>query len=143
MVPAQFTLDSVDIQQGLKLGYWEQFKLFGGFQLRRTAKGKALFATFVGEGGFLSDQVTIDNHAAYITTTAKTKRKLIDITGITDAPGFVSGGQGTAKVVEFTWNWDVDLLPKELRDFYGKMTPARRSAFLRLYDDGWRFQNFQ
>jgi hypothetical protein len=132
-LPAQFTLDAENVRKGIQLGMWtEQKNIFGGSFPILTPGGKKLLA----DSSFAFGQLSI-------TTLVKTKRNVLEITGITDAPEIVSGGKGTAKIVEFTWSWDIDPLPRDLKILLGKVTAAQRRALLRLYDDGWRFDSFE
>jgi hypothetical protein len=66
------------------------------------------------------------------------QRRVEEVTGISDAP---SGPPGTAKVVEFTWQWNWDAVSDEVKQIFRQMPPvAKGEAFVKLYDDGWRVE---
>ncbi len=65
---------------------------------------------------------------------APTKLRLVDVTGIADAPF----GTGThMKEVRYTWTLD---LPEPVRRYTGTKGEGEGNAILRLYDDGWRVE---
>ena len=71
-----------------------------------------------------------------ISTVATVRPKVIDVTGITDLPGEVGGG----KLAQYTWTYDTDSFPNEIRGFFKDRQMQSWNARFRLYDDGWRLE---
>jgi len=127
---ANYTLSDEEIQNGIKAGYWlRQYRLYA-YELVLAPKGKELFSTFALPGVFGGVSRTV-------ITKATTKRRVVEITGITDAPGGAT--PGTVKEVEFTWGWDDSPFPDELKSFVKGHPTTSGGGTFRLYDDGWRF----
>jgi len=129
LVPAELFLDFGDIERGRKLGYWREGRdaYYEGLQL--TPTGQRLFT--------LSKDFSAAGERALITV-AKTKRQVRGVTDITE----VSGAPG--KSVEFLWFWNLDGLPKEVREFVGAhVEPSFHTAILKRHPDGWRVEAFQ
>jgi hypothetical protein len=133
---ALYTLDGDDIEKGIRAGFWKKQPGFFGESLILTPAGQKLFAT-LGSQGF--------GQGIAVTTSALTKRRLVDITGITEAPALLSGGgtPDTVKAVEFTWLWDSNPFPGEVKAFFKDPKVGSATALLRRYDDGWRFMSME
>jgi hypothetical protein len=71
-----------------------------------------------------------------IFTAALVKPHVVEVTGITEVPDAMGGG----KLVEYTWSYDFDGMPGEIRGLFKSRQPQASNARLRLYDDGWRLQ---
>jgi hypothetical protein len=93
-----------------------------------TPKGKTVFS-FIVAPGYGASQALVK---------FKSKRHVIEITGITEAG---SGPMGTSPVreVEFTWNYTSDGWPSVLKPCLNPpIEPSKYVANFMLYDDGWR-----
>jgi hypothetical protein len=67
---------------------------------------------------------------------SKPIRRKVEVTGIT--------GQGETRQVEFTWQWDLDGLPREVKETFSEENAIHKtSATLRLYGDGWRVSEWK
>ena len=135
--PADYDVGGVTIsadgfRAGLQQGFW---KPFSGNNYSCTRKGQEYF----------SGDCWLENYRFTITAnyTPKVKalpRLVTDVTGIADGPG-TSGPPGTTKQVVFSWKWDWDNIPKEVKPFLGpEPKPSNGQALLKLYDDGWRVE---
>ena len=131
---ANYTLSGEDIQRGITAGYWHKQRGWFGDVLMLTASGKTLFLDF-GSQGF--------GQSVTVTTKGATRRLVVEVTGITEAPALLSGGAtpNSVKAVEFIWNWDDSTFPNALKTYLNNQAPASGTAILRLYDDGWRFES--
>jgi hypothetical protein len=127
------------VQAGLHQGLWRK----GGnnptqqyWMLELTPKGKANFEA-------------IDAYLNYTGGSAGTlvlkpiPRRVVEVTGISDGPGMV-GPPGTVKIVEFTWRWNLEGLPDEVKNAVGQDLKDRKgNALFKLYDDGWRLERIE
>jgi hypothetical protein len=99
--------------------------LFGNYDV--TPKGKTYFSFDMGS----------------LQIKEPMSRRVIEVTGIADGPGML-GPPGTIKDVQFTWKWNWDAVPKEVKQFLGpEPNPAKGEALLKLYDDGWRVEELK
>ena len=74
-------------------------------------------------------------HSGYrVTTLEPIPRQVVEVTGITDGP---AGQNGTARLVEFTWQWDLQSLPNDIRGVLPNQKKTQ-TIVLQLFDDGWR-----
>ena len=71
-----------------------------------------------------------------VSTVATVNPHVIEVTGITDLPGEMGGG----KLAQYSWNYDFDSLPSDIRGFFKSRQPQAWNARFRLYDDGWRLE---
>jgi hypothetical protein len=135
--PASYTLYGAPIERGVKAGFFRWESSLSGQVLILTDNGKRLFA----ELGYKRPEMPVT-----VTPKQLTRRLFVEVTGITEAPALLTGGDttpNTVKLVEFTWKWDVDRFPNELKSVLPRSELNSASAVLRLYDDGWRFQSIQ
>jgi hypothetical protein len=136
----QIDISSSLVQMGLEQGYWTAGPPSSGFsQVGLTEKGKRLFAQVLG-GIWVNDR---DHSSLNIKVAEPLPRVVVEVTGVADGPGF-EGPAGTIKDVQFTWKWDWDAVPKELKTFLGpEPKPSKGEALLKLYDDGWRVEELK
>ena len=66
---------------------------------------------------------------------APVKVRIIEVTGISDAPGDASGKR---KIVDCEWNWNFDDAPPDIKSILADQPTQTANVELRLYDDGWR-----
>ena len=136
-----------ELQDGLNKGLWRvgPFNYLAGVNdVVATEKGKTYFSSVGGNAyragggwqGWVSVQVSIPRH-------------MVELTGIADGPGML-GPPGTVKDVQFTWKWDWNDIPNEVKSFVplqNSSQPAaplsKGEALLKLYDDGWRLEELQ
>lgn len=127
------------LEAGFREGFWYEFwgwapRSPGGVPLgwivdrvQLTPKGMTVFASL----GFVDGD-------AQVTLRAPIQRRVEEVTGIRDDP---SGPPGTAKLVTFTWSWNWDAVPDEVKRVVRQAPPVAQAAVLiRLYDDGWRVE---
>ena len=74
----------------------------------------------------------------YLITAQPLKTHVVEVTGITDAPGDSSGHE---KVVEYTAAYDFDNAPSEFKTIFKDYPAVALSQKIKLYDDGWRMVN--
>jgi len=121
-------LDDADIKRGEAAGYWHEDKeawVMRYFAI--TPEGKRLF------GGWVSGRPDQILNLPY-----KLSRHVVEVTGITDE----EGSNGHEKLVTFTWNWNFDGMPPEVKQFFQNYPPRKYCAEFRLYDDGWRLEKY-
>ncbi len=124
--PAVVRISNDDIKRGEQAGYWH-VRQNVNMWLEFTPEGARLF------GGGVRGDVSMN----LLALPYKLRRQLVEITGITDEPRL-----GQAKVAEFTWNWDFEGVPSEVKQFFQKCAPRKYYAVFRLYDDGWRLEEY-
>jgi hypothetical protein len=93
-------------------------------------KGKNFFRGWQGApatGGFYL--VTADSFAGHV----------VDVTGISNPPEDESGNE---KTVDYTWTYDWSSAPSEYSGLLKGSPPTTRQSRFRLYDDGWRLEQF-
>jgi hypothetical protein len=144
--PTHLNLTEQEIGAGLKSNYLAQFSVSSGYNI--LTHGPLFTRTYVkvgpdGEKYFDCPCKTAQQFEAAaisgrcaIATVATVQPHVIEVTGITDVPDAMGGG----KLAQYTWNYDFDSLPSEIRDFFKSRQPQAWNARFRLYDDGWRLQ---
>lgn len=111
---------------GIREGFWTIGApgALGMGNLYLTPKGSQDFSVLVG-----------DPSGANIGLSKRVERKVVDITGITTPTG-----ASDRRAVEFTWTWNWDAYPGNVKTCIQKGKPGTDRAFLKLYDDGWRLE---
>jgi hypothetical protein len=110
-----------EIEAGHKAGYW-------------PATGPALAQHFGSYGTFYYGALFLSKPEP---------ARVVDVTGITDAPTIEGGSPGTAKVVDATWRYDLSDFPPQYQAIFKNHWPQPFHASLRLYDDGWRVESVE
>jgi hypothetical protein len=80
-----------------------------------------------------------DQYHGTVFPATKFKTKVVEVTGISDA-GSEFGPSGTVKIVDFTYLWDFAGCPDVVREVVTK--PVEHKSLLKLYDDGWRLEQW-
>ena len=88
--------------------------------------------------GFIPPGVDWQHPGSVVKFTKSYGWKLKGITGISDDPH-----SPTDKIVEYTWEYNFDDLPKEAAAVLNPPNPYPGKSSLRLYDDGWRFVEYR
>jgi hypothetical protein len=131
----EVSLNAGAVQSGLQAGFWEkagQRRFIYDPIFVLTPKGKTYFSLIVS--------LNADESGPTRVTLKPMPRRVTEVTGVTDGPGIL-GPPGTIKDVQFTWKWDLDPLPQEVKPFLGtEPPPSKGEALLKLYDDGWRVE---
>jgi hypothetical protein len=136
------------VRVGLEQGFWqkgpENPHLFTDrtaanpdgkvYTIILTPKGSTYFSSI---GGFIYPGQPLGE--AFLQTKTM-PRRVVEVTGIADGPE-IEGPQGTTKDVQFTWKWDLDSVPKEVKALLETGPKASKGeALMKLYDDGWRVE---
>lgn len=144
--PVRLSLTEQEIRSGLKSNYLAQFSVSSGYNI--LTHGPLFTRTYVrvvpgGEKYFDCPCKTAQQFEAgalsgrcATATLAAVQPHVIEVTGITDVPDAMGGG----KLAQYTWHYDFDTLPSEIRDSFKSRQPQAWNARFRLYDDGWRLQ---
>lgn len=125
------------VRSGIRSGLWSVTLASFGFvsNWSLTPKGSTYFSSVVVWG----DRTSLGGSA-----TLKMTRQVVDVTGIADASE-LGGPSSTIKGVQFTWKWNWDDVPSEVKALLQEpQTPVSKGeAELRLYDDGWRVEQVE
>jgi hypothetical protein len=127
---AKIQLTDDEFQRGIALHLWRGGKGTGG-QMNGadlTAAGRKYFSE-------MHYQVYYDPQWT-VNSAEELPIHVIEVTGITDAPGSPAGGK--AKKVEFSWEFDFGSYPSEVSELFKNHPKSTASCVIRLYDDGWR-----
>lgn len=87
--------------------------------------------------GFIPPPVAAQKRGAEVHLTTPIGWKVVEITGVSD-----DAHAPNTKLVEYTWQYDLSTFPDTAAQTINPNPPAPGKAFLRLYDDGWRFESF-
>jgi hypothetical protein len=122
-------------QAGVKEGCWTQ-RYDGAISL--TPKGDQIFASC--EGHIRGTSIVF-----YATPEKQIRRKVVEVTSITDAPS--SATPGTEKIADFTWQWQLDDLPPDARKCLGlSANPylgGQGAVLMKQEKDGWHVEKYQ
>jgi hypothetical protein len=125
---------------GQEMNFWVPQR--GAFQIifySLTDEGKKYFSSIKpGVNAMMYGQ----NAGYNVTPTFRIRRRVKEVTGITDFPSPVPGSGGM-KVVQYNWIYDEDSMPSEVRKMFASQASGiAGEALFRLYDDGWRLEEF-
>ena len=123
----EVTVTDAEFDVWNRTGYWAASPDLqsGGYQL--TSSGRRFFTTVK----------LVFGRGVVLQTIKPLPQRVVAVTGISDAP---SSQNGTAKLVDFTWNYNLDGQPDEIRRLLSDRQDKSERAVFRLYDDGWRIE---
>jgi hypothetical protein len=88
--------------------------------------------------GYIPPDVTWQRPGGIATLNKPITWSISEITGISD-----DSGSPNAKIVEYTWKYELPEYPKSVAEILNPTPPAKGKSLLRLYDDGWRFVDYK
>ncbi len=114
-----------EIQKGVQMGLWKQeyVPAFGRYTLNLTSNSSSCFSGY-------------NAYYSYLASSVGLRKKVVEITGVTDAPASV-GTPGMAKIVDVRWTYDFGVCPSSVQEVF-KDHAENGQILFRLYDDGWR-----
>jgi hypothetical protein len=132
--PIDLAISGSSIEAGVKLGCWSE-RYDGAISL--TDKGSRIFSSCVG-------RIRGSRMIFFATPIKLIRRHVVEVTSISDPPQ--AANADGAKLVDFSWQWDLDGLPQDVRDCLALKTSPEvfgdGQAALIPDKDGWRVDKY-